>query len=174
MLLEKLGMDEKDLRIVSWFMEDPYISQNEIANRLHLSQPSINIRVNRLKREGVLNHNVGINLNKSGLFLVRVDFTAENASRVLDRLGSCSFFVNGFVMSGKHNASMFLVNEDLKKIDAILNQHLRSDKSVSDINVNVVVSSTNDFIFKINLDKEMYHEKCLEKDCEYCELKKDL
>ena len=53
MLKERLNLDERDLKIVSWFMEDPYISQIDIAKRLKLSQPSINNRINKLREKRI-------------------------------------------------------------------------------------------------------------------------
>ena len=90
MLKERLDLDDKDIKILSWFMEDPYISQLEIAKRLKLSQPSINIRIKKLKEKGVLNINTGINFNKTNLFLVRVDFTANKGGQILERIKNCS------------------------------------------------------------------------------------
>ncbi|MBS3149109.1 Lrp/AsnC family transcriptional regulator [Candidatus Woesearchaeota archaeon] len=170
MINDKLGLDEKDVIIMSLFMQNPEISQAEIANKLNISQPSINFRVQRLKKKGVLSFDVGTDFNKSNLFLARVDFTASDANEILNRLSSCSFFVNGFIMAGKHNVSVFLVHEDLRKIEAIINDHLRSDNQISDINVNIVVSSMKDFLLKMNLDKELSQERCRNiNSCKTCE-----
>ena len=74
-------------------------------------------------------------------------------------------------MSGKNNVSMFLINEDLKKVDEIINEYIRSDPNVSDINVNVVVSSARDFLFKINLDHELTPRMCFELNkCKECKM----
>lgn len=170
MINDKLGLDDKDVVIMSLFMGDPEISQAKIAKQLHISQPSINFRVQRLKKKGVLSFNVGTDFNKSNLFLARVDFTASDANEVLNRLSSCSFFVNGFIMAGKHNVSVFLVHEDLRKIEAIINDHLRSDNQISDINVNIVVSSKKDFLLKMDLSKEFSQERCKNiNSCKACE-----
>jgi len=169
MLHEKLGIDERDAKIISWYMENPHISQSEISKRLKLSQPSVNVRIQKLIKKGILNFDVGMSFNKSKLFLIRVDLTSKNPNVTLEKLRPCSFFVNGFIMSGKNNVSVFLVNEDLKKIDEIINEYIRSDANVSDINVNVVVSSARDYLFKINLDHELTPKTCYELNkCSEC------
>jgi len=160
MLLEKLGIDERDAKIISWYMEDPFISQSEISKRLKLSQPSINVRIQKLIKKGILKFNVGMDFNQSNLFLCRVDLTSKDPTATLEKLKHCSFFVNGFIMSGKNNLSIFIVNEDLKKIDEIINHHIRSDLQVSDINVNVVVSAVKDFVFGMKLNHETTPERC--------------
>ena len=170
MLHEKLGIDDRDAKIISWYMEDPFISQLEVAKRLKLSQPSVNVRIQKLLKKGILKFNVGMDFNRSNLFLTRVDFTSKDPHMTLERLKPCSFFVNGFILSGKNNLSVLLVNEDLKKLDEIINEYIRSDPDVSDINVNVVVSSARDFLFSVNLNHELTPRQCLQlnacKDCE--------
>lgn len=169
MIKEILNLDDRDMKIVSWYMEDPYISQIEIAKRLNLSQPSINLRINKLKEKGIINVNTGINFNKTNLFLVRVDFTANKGNEILEKIKNCPFFVNGYVMSGKNNISLYLVSDDLKKLDEIINLHVRSQKDVSDINTNVIVSSVKDAILNLNLKGEMDKDKCMELgNCKYC------
>lgn len=172
-MIEKMGLDEKDAQIISWYMEDPNIPQSEIAKRMRLSQPSVNVRIQKLIKKGLLSFQVGMDFNKSKLFLMRVDFTAKNPNKVLKRLERCSFFVNGFIMSGKNNLSVFLVCEDLRKIDEIINTYIRSDPEISDINANVVVSSAKNFIFGINLEQELHSKFCNElESCEKCKLLK--
>lgn len=169
MLLEKLGIDSRDAKIISWYMENPHISQSEISKRLKLSQPSVNVRVQKLIKKGILKFNVGMDLRKSNLFACRVDFTSKTPNETLEKLKSCSFFVNGFIMSGKNNVSIFLVNEDLKKIDEIINEYIRSDPNISDINVNVIVYSAKDFLFRINMDHELTPKACFELNkCSEC------
>src|SRR3989338_248443 len=168
MIKERLNLDERDMKIVSWFMENPYISQIEITKRLKLSQPSVNIRINKLKKKGIVNVSAGINFNKTNLFLTRVDFTA-NGGQILERIKNCPFFVNGYVMSGKNNISLYLVSDDLKKIDEIINLHIRSQPDVSDISTSVIVSSVKDNILNINLRGETDNEKCMELgNCRHC------
>lgn len=169
MIAEKLGLDERDLKIISWFMKDPNISQNEIAERLKLSQPSVNARIKKLKDKAVLNLNVGVEFNKSNLFLSRVDFTAKDPHHVLQRLKNCTYFVNGFIMSGKNNVSIFIVNSDLRKIETIINEQLRGDDQISDINVSIVVSTAKDFIFGLNFDPDCTPDRCKDlKGCVEC------
>ncbi|MFH1978414.1 MAG: Lrp/AsnC family transcriptional regulator [Candidatus Aenigmatarchaeota archaeon] len=169
MLADKLGIDEKDSKIISWYMEEPLISQSEISKRLKISQPSVNVRIQKLINRGILKFNVGIEFNKSNLFLTRVDLTSKDPHHTLENLKGCSFFVNGFIMSGKNNLSVFLVNENLKKIDEIINEYIRKDSQVSDINVNVVVSSAKDFVFGVNLNHAATPKMCLDvNSCKEC------
>ena len=106
MIKKRLGLDDKDIKIVDWMMNETGISQGEIAKRLKLSQPSINLRIQKLMKRGIINSNVGMSFNRSNLFLTRVDLTSKDPNMFLEKLKSCSFFVNGFIMSGKNNVSI--------------------------------------------------------------------
>jgi Lrp/AsnC family leucine-responsive transcriptional regulator len=162
MIKEKLGIDEKDVKILSYYIENPEISQNEIADRLKLSQPSVFVRIQKLKKKGLLDFKVGIDISRTKLFLCRVDLTSKNPSALLEEMRKCPFFVNGFIMSGLHNVSLMLVHEDLKKVDEIVNTHLRALNTVSNIEVNVIVSSVKDCTFQLDLIHELRDEKCSE------------
>jgi len=171
-MLNDLGVDERDQKILGLFMTNPQISQNDVASSLGLSQPSVNSRIKKLKARGLLNVHAGINVHASGLLLTRVDFTANDPQGILTKLKGCSFFANGFVMSGKNNVSVFLINKDLKKVDEIINQHIRSSPGVSDVNTNVVVSTVNDFLVRLNIPQDSHKKKCMTvggcKNCKRC------
>ncbi|MBN2042801.1 MAG: Lrp/AsnC family transcriptional regulator [Candidatus Aenigmarchaeota archaeon] len=155
MIIKKLGIDEKDARIITFFTENPHITQKEIAERLGITQPSVNTRVQNLIEKGIMKFQVGVDLSRSGLYLARVDFTAKNANDVIEKLRNCTFFVNGYIMSGKNNVSVFLVAENLKKIDEIVRDVIKKDPDNSDINVNLVVSSAINSPVKINFLHEL-------------------
>ena len=169
MLKDTLGVDDKDLKILSMFMANPEVSQIDVAKQLKISQPSVNVRIHKLKKKGLLSHLAGIELNKTNMYLTRVDFTASNAEAILNEMKPCSFFVNGFIMSGTHNASMFVVAHNLKKIETILNKYLRSNPEVKDVSMAVVVSAVKPFICALDLEKEQDHECQDPSSCEHCQ-----
>lgn len=160
MLKEKLGIDEKDVMILSWCIENPSISQSEIAERLKLSQPSVNARIQKLRKKGVLNTHVGMDYNKTNLILTRVDFVCEDGNACLSRLRQCPFFVNGFILTGKPNVSVMFAHENLKKINEIIDEQLRTDTTIRDIEVNVVVSTSHDYLLRMNVIKELTRKEC--------------
>ena len=159
-MFDKLGLDDKDIKILSWYMDNPFISQSEIASKLNMSQPSVNYRIQKLKEKGILNISAGIDFSKANLVLARADFTAKNAHNVFNNLKRCAFFVQGFTLSGKNNASAYFVTDSLEKVEEIITDNLRSNSDVSDINVNVVVNSVNQFLFKFPINPRELNSKC--------------
>ena len=167
---ERLGLDTKDVRILAQFMKDPETSQAHLAQKLKISQPSVNARVQKLKKRGILANSMGINLDRNDLYLARVDFTAKNAHHMLETLADCPFFVNGFIMSGLHNVSILIVESDLRKIESIIEKHLRANADVKNIEMNVVVQTTKPLIYSADLEREL-HESCQNRgSCEGCQL----
>ncbi len=170
-LQRKLGIDMKDLKIMSLIIRNPDISQSEIAKKLKITQPSVNIRIKKLKQRGIIQFNAGFNLNETNLSVVKVDFTATNPTKILENIEKCPFFINGFVTSGKNNASLLLMHSDLKKIDDIINNHIRSKKEVSEINTAIVIHSIGKFILSIDLDRILTQNNSICKECpEICPL----
>ena len=168
-MIEKLGLDDKDVKLFTLVMINPDISQAELAKALKISQPSVNVRLRKLKDRGILAQSVGIEFNKTGLVMGRVDFASAEAKEIMDTLKGCSFFVNGFITSGTKNASILIVADDLKKIEAIVNEHIRNNPAISEIDMSVVVSSSKPFVFSVNLEQGK-HPICHEESCKDCPL----
>lgn len=171
MFKDFLAMDEKDLHLLSALMRDPDISQQDLASLIGVSQPSVNVRLRKLRERGLLEKSAGINPFRAGLTLVRVDFTAADPVKIFSSLRDCPFFVNGFLMSGTRNASILLLAENLKKVELIVSDYLRSDPSVSNIDLSVVIDVTKRFVCELDLEKESFKACKSLQDCNGCPLK---
>lgn len=167
MLKEKLGLDEKDRKIISLLEENPQISQSEIAKEVNLSQPSVGVRIRKLAEKGALHYMVGMNFRTVGLNLAKVDVTAKETPRLLEIFEECPFFLNGLITSGEYNLCMFFMGEDVATLEAIIDRHLRSNSLVSNVNFDVVVAPIKDFVFPVKLDIED-HACEVEINCEEC------
>lgn len=165
-------LDDKDRELISLLEEDPELSQREIADNLCLSQPSVGMRLKKLKENGAISFQVGVDLRKSGLYLAKVEITTKDPSKVLNFFKDCPYFLNGMAMSGRNNLCLFLMGEDLASIEAIVNTHLRTDPLIDNVDFDVIISSTHDLIFPVKMkiekqDKQPcgYDTEC--KDCSY-------
>ncbi len=151
---EFLDLDKRDRELLSLLERDPEISQNDIAEKLRISQPSVSARVHKLKKKGALAHVVGMNLRKVDLYMAKVDVIANNTSSVLDIFKDCPYFLNGLIVSGKHNLCLFFVGEDIATLEAIVDGHLRSNPLVRSAEVSIVITPMKDLILplKMNFD----------------------
>ena len=106
----KIKPDDKDRVIIDLFNRKPDISQAEIASKLHLSQPSVALRIKKLKEMGLIEQIIGINPLKVGLYMVKVEVSTNNPDKFLDIYRDCPFFLNGFTVSGKNNLSLIFID----------------------------------------------------------------
>lgn len=151
---EFLDLDKKDREILSLLEKNPEMSQNDMAEKLKISQPSVSARIHKLKQKGALSHVVGMNLKKVNLYMAKVDVIAKNTSTVLDIFKDCPYFLNGLIVSGEHNLCLFFVGEDIATLEAIVDGHLRNNPLVSSAKVSIVITPMKDLILplKMNFD----------------------
>ncbi len=150
-----MKLDEKDRVIISMFAKNPNISQEEIARTINLSQPSVAIRIKKLKESGALENLAGINPLKMGLYMAKVDISSTNPTDILNMFRNCPYFANGFSISGKNNLCLFFVSENIATLEAIVNVHIRPNKSVTDVDFNIVINTEKDFIVPTILTPEI-------------------
>ncbi len=144
-------LDEKDRQIVSLLVKDPGASQSYIAAQVNLSQPSVGARIQRLKDNGAIAFYVGMDLNRVGLHLAKVEIAAKNTGNVLKRIQGCPWFLNALIVSGSHNICVLLVGEDISSMEALIENHVRQDPEVTEALFEVVASTSNDIVLPIDL-----------------------
>ena len=151
MIREKTKLDQIDRKIVTLFHDNQEIPQEEIAKIVHLSQPSVAIRIKKLKERGIINHIVGVNLNKVGIYVAMVIVRTSDTTKILNTFRECPFFLNGFVISGEKNLMLLLAGEDLASLESIIDERLRPDKDVQSADFNIIISSIKDFVMPIKM-----------------------
>lgn len=148
---EFLDLDKRDREILSLLEKHPEMSQNDIAEKLKISQPSVSARIHKLKQKGALSHVVGMNLKKVNLYMAKVDVIASNTSSILDIFKDCPYFLNGLIVSGKHNLCLFFVGEDIATLEAIVDGHLRNNPLVRSAEVSIVITPLKDLILPVKM-----------------------
>jgi DNA-binding Lrp family transcriptional regulator len=165
---EKLGLDDRDNTILSLLQKNPNLSQEEIAKKIKLSQPSVGARIRRLQEKGILYNINGVNFKVVDLQVAKVEVNATDPGSVLKEFENCPFFINALVTSGRHNLCLLFTATDLQTIECVVNHHLRGNPKVKDVEMNVVISAAKDFVLPLNVDyenKKQYEceQQCLEK-----------
>jgi DNA-binding Lrp family transcriptional regulator len=170
MASSSIELDKKDRIILSLTYDDQEISQEEIAKKLHISQPSVAARIKKLKEKGLIDQIIGVNLNKVGLKVAMVRLATTNTEKILNMFRDCPFFLNGFIISGKDNLVLLLVGDDMSSLESIIDSHIRSDKDVQSVDFNVIITSIKDFVIPINIPTEaLNYPPCgLDHKCEEC------
>jgi Lrp/AsnC family leucine-responsive transcriptional regulator len=151
-------LDAKDKIIVSLYSGDPGISQDAVAKVLKLSQPSVAARVARLKKGGALTTSVGINPLRMGMYLAKIDLSSTMPDEILKMFEGCPYFANGFSVSGRHNLCLFFFSESVTTLEAIVNGHIRSNPSVTDVDFDIVIASVKEYTVPVALRPEKSKE----------------
>lgn len=165
---EKLGLDDRDNSILIMLQNNPEISQEEIAKQIKLSQPSVGARIRKLKEKGLLQNTVGVNFKTVDLHLAKIDINTTDANAIVDDFKDCPFFINALITSGKHNLCLFFTATDLKRLEGIVNHHLRSNPKVKEIEMNIVITTSKDLVLPLNID--YYNKKQIDckQECNDC------
>ena len=77
------------------------------------------------------------------------DFVAPKIEHVTHRkITGIITKINGvdFSISGKHNLCLFFVSESIATLEAIINGHVRPNKSVTDVDFNIVIATEKNFV----------------------------
>jgi len=163
-------LDRKDRIILSLTYNNQEISQEQMAKKLHISQPSVAARIKKLKDRGLIEQITGVNLNKVGLKVAMVRLTTTNTEKILNMFIDCPFFLNGFIISGKDNLVLLLVGDDMASLESIIDSHIRPDKDVQSVDFDVIITSIKDFVIPLNMPIEaLNNPPCgLDHKCEEC------
>jgi DNA-binding Lrp family transcriptional regulator len=158
---ETIKIDQKDKKIITLLYENQNISQEEIAKKVNLSQPSIAMRIKKLKEKGIVEHIIGVNINKVGIYLARVMVRTTNTTKILNKFKGCPFFLNGFVVSGGENLMLLFAGEDLASLESIIDCRIRPDKDVDSADFNIIISSIKDFVIPTKMiERPMKNPPC--------------
>jgi len=151
MTRKSIELDEKDRKIITLLHDNQEISQEEIATKIKLSQPSVAIRIKKLKDKGIIDQIIGVNLNKVGIYVATVMVSTANTTKILNMFRHCPFFLNGFVISGEKNLMLLFAGEDLASLESMIDERLRPNEYVQSAEFNIIISSIKDFIMPIKL-----------------------
>ncbi len=154
MISKKLKLDDIDKRIITLVQESPNLTHTEIAKKISRSQPTVGMRIKKLKKDGILQFQPGINFRKVDLHLATVEIKSKNPEEILDMAKFCPFMLNAFKLSGEHNILILLASSKIEKLDNIINYHFRRNPDVSYVSMEIITEIAKDFILPIDFDSE--------------------
>ena len=165
---DKLNLDDRDNVILSMIHKDSKVSQDEIAKKIKLSQPSVGTRIRKLQEKGVLSTINGVNFNIVDLHLAKIDLNCTDTRAIINEFIDCPFFINALVTSGRYNLCLFFTATDLKRLEGIVNHHLRGNPKVKDIELNIVIQAAKDFVMPLNIDYDNERQSSCDQSCADC------
>ena len=160
-----LEIDKIDRNIIQIIQEEPNLTHTQIAKRIQRSQPTVGMRIRKLKKAGVLKFQAGINLKNVDLHIANIYLNTNNPQAIKSLVKTCPFMLNGFKHSGDFNYTILLVGFKLDHLDNIVNNHFRNHPEVNHVEMNIVTDIINDFVLPFKLDQLEYCENGCENHC---------
>ena len=145
-------LDDINRKIISLLEENVGASQTEIANRLGLSQSSIALRLDKLRKSGVFTETAGVHLKMIGLDMFRVDVDSTEPRAVIEWARTCPLFVNGSVGVADSNVSLYFAGEGVQTFQNIVDEHVRRLGGVTGVHFSPIVYWGKDYIAPLKLD----------------------
>ncbi|MCK5024507.1 MAG: Lrp/AsnC family transcriptional regulator [Thermoplasmata archaeon] len=149
-----IAFDDKDKKILTMYSRDPNVSQETIGIEIGLKQPSVAVRIRKLKDAGALEQMAGVDPFKLGLQMAKVDVTTSDPGKVMKLFGTCPYFMNGLIVSGRSNLTLFFVAESISTLESIVDGHLRKMPEVQDVEFNIVISPSKRMVMPVELSSE--------------------
>ena len=128
----------------------------------------VGARIRKLQQEGILQTTNGVNFRIVDLSLAKIDVNSTDTKAIIDEFKDCPFFINALITSGRHNLCLFFMATDLKRLEGIVNFHLRGNSKVKDLEMNIVISTAKDFVLPLNIDYENKKQIGCNQECANC------
>ncbi|MFX0098887.1 MAG: Lrp/AsnC family transcriptional regulator [Candidatus Hodarchaeota archaeon] len=160
-LNKKLGIDNDDRKIMTLLQENPELTHSEIADKINKSQPAVGARILKLERKGLQATQYGINLLRNKFIICFTTMHAKKPKELLEHISCCPFVINAFKTSGRTNIVVWLIGNELSKLEDIVEIHFRSRSDISHVNMTVIIEPINDLILPVDFNFEWHNEmKC--------------
>ena len=109
------------------------------------------MRIRKLEDAGVLHFQAGINIKETELYLSRCEISTSNPEKIIEMARNCPYMINVFRLSGEWNISLLLASLKLEDLDKIVNTHLRNDKEVQKMKMEVITDISENYVIPLNI-----------------------
>lgn len=151
---ETIRVDDIDIKIINLIQEDPSMTHSNIARIINKSQPTVGVRLKKLKDSGLLQIQAGINFKNSEIYLAVAHMKVKNASNILEIAKACPFMLNAFTLSGEYNVSILLASRNIRQLYDVINYHFRAHTEVQKVSMDLIIEFAEDFILPMIFDTE--------------------
>ncbi|MFO8017266.1 MAG: AsnC family transcriptional regulator [Promethearchaeia archaeon] len=154
MLAKKFSLDEVDKKIIELVQKNPQMTHTTIAKKVDRSQPTVGLRIRRLKDSGLLQFQAGTNVTKSDDQLAKVEIRTNAPEKFEKIIRNCPFMVHGFRLTGDYNFSIIIIGSSVKELNDVIEIHFRKDPDVDLVRMNLITNYINDLILPVDLDQK--------------------
>ncbi|MCD6511979.1 MAG: winged helix-turn-helix transcriptional regulator [Thermoplasmata archaeon] len=149
----KEEIDEIDRKIINALQLNPDISQNELAKVVNLSQPSVSARIKKLRKNGILSANFGIDIKKAGLHVAKIEVDDVD----IDKFKSCPYVLS--ILSTNNGHIIFVTGEDYSSMEHFVK------KNFGDVEMKIIIDVFPHLIMPVKMEKNGCKMNC--RECPY-------
>jgi len=144
-------MDKTDRKILALLQEDARLTNNDIAERIHLSPSQCSRRRARLEREGLIaGYHARIDREKAGFGLVNFisvtlsTHNRNNAARFAELMARLPEVQEAHALTGEMDYILRVVTRDLRGLSDFVNETLLPHEAVQNVKTSIALQTLKD------------------------------
>ena len=144
-------LDKTDRKILALLQEDARLTNNDIAERIHLSPSQCSRRRARLEREGVIaGYHARLDGEKAGFGLVNfisvtlATHNRNNAARFAELMARLPEVQEAHALTGEMDYILRVVTRDLRGLSDFVNETLLPHEAVQNVKTSIVRETLKD------------------------------
>ncbi|GAB4363100.1 MAG: Lrp/AsnC family transcriptional regulator [Oricola sp.] len=145
------GLDKIDRKILALLQDDARLTNNDIADRIHLSPSQCSRRRARLEREGLIaGYHARIDREKAGFGLVNfisvtlATHNRNNAARFAELMARLPEVQEAHALTGEMDYILRVVTRDLRGLSDFVNETLLPHEAVQNVKTSIVLQTLKD------------------------------
>ena len=150
-MIDKLfKLDSIDLEIISSLQKDSGASHKEMAKRLNRTQPTIGMRIKKLKSKGFKTI-FGVDFKKLDVVIAQINIQTSKPYKITEKIDGNISKMFVWTTTGKYNLNMLVCGKSIKEIERTIYTLSKDEKSIKLIKFEIVYSLLTEFILPINI-----------------------
>ncbi len=149
--MTETDLDRTDCKILALLQADARLTNNDIAERIHLSPSQCSRRRSRLERAGVVTgYHARIDGEKAGFGLVNFisvtlsTHNRNNAARFADLMTRLPEVQEAHALTGEMDYILRVVTRDLRGLSDFVNETLLPHEAVQNVKTSIVLETLKD------------------------------
>lgn len=139
----KNNLDEVNRYIISEMIKDGRVKYTKLANDLGVTPAAVKERIDRLIKNKLIKPTVLVNIQE--LYpvgaAIGIEGDQDTIESLIKRLSSMPNALRVTRASGNHNLILSIVAEDFARLEAFINNHIRSEAGIKHVEVNITHSA---------------------------------
>lgn len=144
-------LDKTDRKILALLQEDARLTNNDIAERIHLSPSQCSRRRARLERDGLIaGYHARIDREKAGFGLVNFisvtlsTHNRNNAARFAELMARLPEVQEAHALTGEMDYILRVVTPDLRSLSDFVNETLLPHEAVQNVKTSIALQTLKD------------------------------